>query len=791
MYQVPPRPNTHRKIARSGFALFLMIWYLVTLIAGYAQGSSLGLSLAFIAQIAFFLPIALFVGRTTLGAASFGLSLISLYTLLRSVSVQLLPDEPSIVMGIAAAWIECFLILWIAVFLFSFWSGYTLKKLAHAMGLRPFFRWNQLMMVFTLSAPFIMPWVVFGALGDLQLTILDLISYLPEYLSLGVIIWGFIAVSFREAQTNRFFAAFWVILTSLLVPISLLFMDMLIIQEDREMLLILRIIWIFTAIWCNLLITAFHQLNWGYTPGTVLLFWLISTPELVWTDIRNSIDTAPFWVIRLLSPLVFLFLTALIAFAPRLIRRIQLSSFPTVSAFGLWACTLSLYFALGVPGFSPNGLVVVLKEQADLSGAAELPTRAERLDYVYKELTSTAERSQARLRSELDQRGISYRPYYLINEIEIRGSWWLRDELAAHPDVARVEENPNVRPYRYDFSLFDVNEPFVKDRVQTSLIEIGVPRVWDEGIEGQGVLIAGADTGVEWNHPALKEAYAGWENGSVSHDYHWFDAWDNSAVPWDDNMHGTHTVGTMVGKTKEGARIGVAPEAKWIACRNMRNGLGNQATYLACMEYFLAPYPHNGDPFRDGDPSQAPHVINNSWGCPRNEGCWPDAFELAVEHLRTAGILMVVSAGNSGESCETIDTVPATYSASLTVGSTNNQGTISEFSSRGPVDGQLKPDISAPGESILSSVPGNVYGFADGTSMAAPHVSGVVALMIAAQPSLADDLDTLVEILLASATPQDIGNLDCTEGRGTQQPNNTFGYGFVDAYQAIQLLQQP
>lgn len=791
MYQVPTRTSLGKQFQEIGLIFFLLLWYVATLIAGYAQGSSLGLSLAFVAQVALFLPIALFVGRTTIGAASFAFSLISLYTLIRSVLVQLTPDEPELVFVIVSAWIECFLILWIASFLFSFWSGYTLTKLAHALGLHPFFRWNQLMTVLALSAPFIMPWVVFGALGDLQLTLLDLLAYLPDYISLGFIVWGFIAVSFRETHTNRFFAAFWVILTSLLVPISLFFMNMLRVHEDPETQFALGIIWIFSAIWCNLLITTYHQLSWGYTPGSTILFWLISTPELVWTDIRNSIDVAPFYVIRLLSPIVILLFTALIAFAPRLLRRIQLGSFPTVAAFGLWACTTSLYFALGVPGFSPNGLVVVLKEQADLSGAAELSTRAERLDYVYKELTSTAERSQVQLRAELDQRGIAYRPYYLINEIEIRGNWWLLDELEAHPDVALVKENPNVRPYRYDFSLFDFNEPFVKDLVQTSLLEIGAPKVWEQGIEGQGVLIAGADTGVEWNHPAIKEAYAGWDNGTVSHDYHWFDAWDNSAVPWDDDMHGTHTIGTMVGKTKEGARIGVAPKAQWIACRNMRNGLGNQATYLACMEYFLAPYPHNGDPFRDGDPSKAPHLINNSWGCPRTEGCWPEAFELAVEHLRTAGILMVVSAGNSGDSCETIDTVPASYSTSLTVGSTNNQGAASIFSSRGPAEGLIKPDISAPGEDILSSVPGNVYAPAGGTSMAAPHISGVVALMLAAQPSLADDLDTLVEVLLASADPQDIGNFDCTEGRGTQQPNNTFGYGFVNAFQAIQLLQQP
>ena len=94
--------------------------------------------------------------------------------------------------------------------------------------------------------------------------------------------------------------------------------------------------------------------------------------------------------------------------------------------------------------------------------------------------------------------------------------------------------------------------------------------------------------------------------------------------------------------------IGVAPDAQWIACVNLERNLGNPPLYLNCMQFMLAPFPHNGDPLKDGDPTRAAYVLNNSWGCPTLEGCDAESLRPAVDALRKAGIFVAVSAGNDG-----------------------------------------------------------------------------------------------------------------------------------------------
>src|ERR1039458_1392180 len=157
-------------------------------------------------------------------------------------------------------------------------------------------------------------------------------------------------------------------------------------------------------------------------------------------------------------------------------------------------------------------------------------------------------------------------------------------------------------------------------------------------------------------------------------------------------------------------QIGMAPGAKWIGCRNMERNWGTPASYVECFQWFLAPTDLNG---QNPDPSKAPDVINNSWYSDASEGTTNlFVFQTAVENLRAAGVVVVVSAGNEGSGCSTI-TSPAIYDASFSVGATDSGDNIAGFSSRGPVtvDGsnRLKPDVSAPGVNIRSSVPGNGY----------------------------------------------------------------------------------
>jgi uncharacterized repeat protein (TIGR01451 family) len=244
----------------------------------------------------------------------------------------------------------------------------------------------------------------------------------------------------------------------------------------------------------------------------------------------------------------------------------------------------------------------------------------------------------------------------------------------------------------------------------------------------------------------------------------------------------------MVGDDGAGNQIGVAPGARWIGCRNMEQGWGTPATYAECFEFFLAPYPFGGDPLSDGDPSRAPHVINNSWSCPSSEGCDVTSLRAVVENVRTAGIVVVVSAGNEGyDGCGTVDAPPALHDASFTIGATYSSDGIASFSSRGPVtaDGsnRPKPDVSAPGVNVRSSVPGGGYGFKSGTSMAAPHVSGLVALLWSAAPHLVGDVDATEKLMQETALP----NIsDFCGGDADGHPNNVYGWGIVDALAAIE-----
>jgi subtilisin family serine protease len=218
----------------------------------------------------------------------------------------------------------------------------------------------------------------------------------------------------------------------------------------------------------------------------------------------------------------------------------------------------------------------------------------------------------------------------------------------------------------------------------------------------------------------------------------------------------------------------------------MRHGLGNPGSYVECMEFLFAPYPVGGDPFRDGDPLLAPHVINNSWGCPPEEGCiGPEPIHTAVEVLRAAGIMMVVSAGNEGPACGTV-WLPASEDAVFSVGASEKDSHVVTYSSRGPnADGLVKPDVVAPGVDIRSSIPGDEYANSEGTSMAGPHVAGLVALLWSANPDLIGDIGRTEEIVTQTAVhPSGYFQADACGAGGS--PNNTYGYGLVDALAAVE-----
>lgn len=414
-----------------------------------------------------------------------------------------------------------------------------------------------------------------------------------------------------------------------------------------------------------------------------------------------------------------------------------------------------------------------------------------RAQAVYDVLRRQARSAQADSRRWLDARSIPYRPLYIINALEVYGDLALARALASRQEVVRLVADPQVLGIEA-WPEATPGYPEGEGVPEWGVTEIRAPLVWDENVHGEGITVASADTGVEWDHPALKAHYRGWDGQAASHDFNWHDAIQNLPTPLDDHNHGTHTTGTMVGDDGDLNQIGVAPGARWIACRNMDHGFGLPSTYLECIQFFLAPWPHGGDPEVDGDPSKAPHIVNNSWSCPPSEMCDPLTLQDGFAALEAAGILAVAAAGNSGPSCSSVNNPPGIYDEALVVGAVNSSITLTGFSSRGPVtvdeSGRLRPDLAAPGSDVRSSIRDDMYGNSGGTSMASPHVAGEAALLWSARPELRGLIDitrcliTRATRAVAVSSPQ-----TCGVTSETDRPNNLFGWGFADAYEAIHL----
>lgn len=454
--------------------------------------------------------------------------------------------------------------------------------------------------------------------------------------------------------------------------------------------------------------------------------------------------------------------------------------------------------------------LVILKAQADLRPARRLRKKEDKGRYVYSTLSELAEQTQGPVRRVLREAGAYYNAFWVINALSSSGSSALVERLAQLPEVARVERDP---VWRLNLVPASWQEQGATDRtlfpVSWGLTQINADDVWAMGFTGVGTVVGGQDTGYEWEHPAIKAKYRGWDGANVDHDYNWHDAIRdtihagsvnscglNLPAPCDDRGHGTHTMGTMAGASNDNNVIGVAPGAKWIGCRNMEEGDGKPSTYLECFQWFIAPTDGSN---QNADPIKAPDVINNSWGCPVSEGCNTNNFaamEMVVNNVRAAGIVVVVSAGNSGPGCSTVDDPSAIFTGAFSVGATQSNDNIANFSSRGPVtvygNGTLvKPDVSAPGVSIYSCYgtdnnPGSyVYTSLNGTSMAGPHVAGLVALLISAKPALRGQVEAIETLLKNTAVPRYATAPFCGGDAAGIRPNNVYGYGRINALPAI------
>jgi len=373
----------------------------------------------------------------------------------------------------------------------------------------------------------------------------------------------------------------------------------------------------------------------------------------------------------------------------------------------------------------------------------------------------------------------SYRKYWIANVVYVSGSPEVLNDLAARPDVESIFENSPIA----------LIEPVMIDDAiaSTTGIESGVRIVkaseaWETGLDGTGSLVCNLDTGVNGNHPALMSKYMGNNGGSASEC--WFDPYSNTTYPIDNNGHGTHTMGTMVGSSG-GDTIGVAPGAQWIAAGVVDRGGGIQRTIAD----ILLAFEWAADP--DGDQSttnDVPDVVNNSWGIPLGYYSACDrTFWDAVDNLEAAGVVCLFAAGNEGPYPSTIrtpaDRITTDYNC-FSVGAINPGDpllSVAAFSSRGPsgCDGvTIKPEVTAPGVNIRSAGRTGGYVTMSGTSMATPHVSGAVAILRQFNPS---------------ATPAQIKEALMFSARdlGTQGEDNNYGWGVVDIRKALYFMPPP
>ncbi|MEW6197685.1 MAG: S8 family serine peptidase [Planctomycetota bacterium] len=434
-------------------------------------------------------------------------------------------------------------------------------------------------------------------------------------------------------------------------------------------------------------------------------------------------------------------------------------------------------------------VLVFLKAQVDVDGLvgaldAERATMQRRHEVIVRSLLATAERTQGPLLDYLnglvEEGRLEYvEAFWIANVIRVDGPKAEIEQLLKHPDVGTIY-------YNYEVELI---EPVATapdsgglDAPEPGVVAVRAPEAWALGYTGQGVLVANMDTGVAGNHPALASRWAGVADPRYAGhpEWAWYDPYNNqNNFPYDTNGHGTHTMGTVCGGAP-GDQIGVAPGALWIASAPIDRGGGIPTTVANAIKSFQWMLDPDQNPGTNWD---VPAVCSNSWGLTTSHGYPPcdQTFWSYLDACEAAGTLIIFSAGNEGTSGlrRPADRATDAYrTLAVAAVDANTAGwPIASFSSRGPTNctpggtPAIKPDISAPGVQVRSATPSGGYVKMDGTSMASPHINGVVALIRQACPDL-----TIPEIKqIIYDTAHDLGPVG---------EDNSYGWGMVDAYEA-------
>lgn len=444
------------------------------------------------------------------------------------------------------------------------------------------------------------------------------------------------------------------------------------------------------------------------------------------------------------------------------------------------------------------GYLIYFRDKADLSAAYDMDWEA-RGKYVMETLQATAKASQANVLAYLDTQGVDYQSFWIDNIVAVTVS-----DRATMENLRTFDEIESLRARR-TMSVIEPepasNTPNAPDAVEPNISHVLATDVWALGILGSGSVVANIDTGARYTHLALNSQYRGnLGGGSYNHNYNWWDPYGNHpAMPADDNGHGSHTMGTMIGDDGGTNQIGMAPDAEWIACRGCNTSSCSDTSLLSCAQWIAAPWDLSQ---QNPDPNMRPHVVNNSWGdCGQSYDPW---YQGVVDGWHAAGVYPVFSNGNASNcgypAPPGLNTVgnPARYGNVTGVGSTGqSNGLYATHSNWGPTDNpdtvnphpgwaDLKPQVLAPGVGIRSSVNSGDTAYASytGTSMSAPHVAGLVALMWEAAPCLIGDYATTETIIEDTATP-----IPYDTGGGASVPNYATGWGEINALAAVQMAQ--
>lgn len=450
----------------------------------------------------------------------------------------------------------------------------------------------------------------------------------------------------------------------------------------------------------------------------------------------------------------------------------QLSSAPGSKL----ASAVAQMLSKSAPG-SQITVTVILMDQVNLP-SVKIPPGKHHQQAQIEALQSISQQTQKELRSLLvsqqEQGSVSkIIPLWIFNGIIVTADAEVIRELAARPDVFRIEAEQTFMAPPLERSLQPMQDLAAADVVNANIAAVNAPALWNLGYRGQGVVIGIMDSGVDVTHPDLTAQYRGGSNS-------WYDPYGENPAPVDNagssTGHGTAVMSVILGRSASGSAIGVAPDATWIAAK-VFNNLGSATTTMIhlAMQWVLDP---------DGNPAtaDAPQVLSNSWTY--TSPICDLSLQLDLQNLRAAGILPIFSAGNFGPYPST-GSSPANFPEAIAVGAVDGSNVIASFSSRGPDScGRpapvTYPALVAPGVNIPVAAPGGGYTHLSGTSFAAPHVAGVLALLLSADPHL-------------SLTTQQTALINGVVDQGTVGPDNNYGYGAIDAlkaYRSIQLMIQ-